>query len=170
MKLLSLLFLVMIFSTHAAETVPNLSHFSEPFLSQQMTGNSVQVLNSGIASFQKRLDLIKRASKTIEIEYFIYNTDQAGKLFSHALVDAAIRGVKVRILVDKSLPVFVLDEFYAKEFNKYGIEVRYYNDAIALQISTSQFRSHRKLFVIDDEIAITGGRNLADEYYDLRKN
>jgi putative cardiolipin synthase len=144
-----------------------LQNFKSPFLVQNQQGNQVQVSNSGIASLQLRLDLIKKAQKSIEVEYFIYNLDRAGRIFTHALMEAAQRGVKVRVLVDKSLPVFKLKRHFVHVLKDKGIDVRYYNNASALQFSTSQFRSHRKLFVIDDEIAITGGRNLADEYFDL---
>ncbi len=132
--------------------------------------NEMIVLNSGIASLQFRLDMIKRAKKSIEVEYFIYNQDQAGRILTHALIEAAKRGVKVRILVDKSMPIFALDNHIAKELRKYGIDLRFYNDAILLELSTTQFRSHRKLFLVDDKEAITGGRNIGDDYFDLSEH
>lgn len=132
--------------------------------------NEMIVLNSGIASLQIRLDMIKRAQKSIEVEYFIYNQDQAGRILTHALIEAAKRGVKVRILVDKSLPVFALDAHIAKELREYDIDLRFYNDASIVELSTSQFRSHRKLFVVDDTEAITGGRNIGDDYFDLSEH
>ncbi|OUR99746.1 hypothetical protein A9Q84_01600 [Halobacteriovorax marinus] len=132
--------------------------------------NEMIVLNSGIASLQIRLDMIKRAKKSIEVEYFIYNQDQAGRILTQALVEAAKRGVKVRILVDKSVAVFALDNHIAKELKQYGVELRFYNDASILKLSSMQFRSHRKLFVIDDVEAITGGRNIGDDYFDLSEH
>ncbi|CBW25847.1 putative phopholipase D-family protein [Halobacteriovorax marinus SJ] len=129
--------------------------------------NEMTVLNSGIASLQFRLDMIKRAKKSIEVEYFIYNQDQAGRILTQALVEAAKRGVKVRILVDKSMPIFAMDNHIAKELRQYGVDLRFYNDATLLELSTTQFRSHRKLFLIDDVEAITGGRNIGDDYFDL---
>jgi len=132
----------------------------------ESTYNDMMVLNSGIASLQIRLDMIRRAQKSIEVEYFIYSTDMAGKILTRELVKAARRGVKVRILVDKSIAVFVFNEFYAKELAKENVELRFYHDA-GIKPSSSQFRSHRKLFVIDDKEAITGGRNIGDDYFDL---
>ena len=153
-------------SANARESI-DLNSFKYPYLVEHARGNQVMVLNSGIASFQKRLDLIRQAKKSIEIEYFIYSIDTAGRLFTQELIKAAKRGVKVRIIVDKSLPIFELNKYYAKALKANNVEVKYYNDASIIRFSTFQFRSHRKLFVIDDKIAITGGRNLADEYYDL---
>ena len=135
-----------------------------------MANNEMIILNSGIASLQFRLDMIERAQKSIEVEYFIYNQDQAGRILTHALIKAAKRGVKVRILVDKSMPIFALDNHIAKELRQYGVDLRFYNDASLLELSTTQFRSHRKLFVIDDIEAITGGRNIGDDYFDLSEH
>ncbi|WP_127716921.1 phospholipase D family protein [Halobacteriovorax sp. HLS] len=137
---------------------------------QNSVSNEMMVSNSGIASLLLRLDMIKRAKKSIEVEYFIYNQDRAGRVLTQALVEAAKRGVKVRMLVDKSLPVFALDAHIAKELREVGVDLRFYNDASALQLSTAQFRSHRKLFVIDDIEAITGGRNIGDDYFDLSEH
>lgn len=125
------------------------------------------LINSGLASLKKRLDMISEAKSTIEAEFFIYDLDDGGRLFTQALVKKALEGVKVRIMVDYSLPVFQLDKYYATELKKYGIEVKYYNKSMLLDIIGSQFRSHRKSLVIDGEQAMTGGRNIADDYFDL---
>jgi putative cardiolipin synthase len=129
--------------------------------------NEIMIVNDGMASFQLRLEMIRRAKERIEVEYFIYNTDLAGKVFTRELIAAAARGVKVRILIDKTLPVFQFNRFYAMALASHGIEVRYYNNAPLVRISTVQFRNHRKLLSIDDREAITGGRNIGDDYFDL---
>lgn len=129
--------------------------------------NQVMNVESGIAALELRLQMIRRAQKSIVAEYFIYNTDLAGRIFTRELVAAAQRGVEVRILIDKSLPIFEFDEYYAKELDKFGIKVRYYNDAPLISASTVQFRNHRKLLAVDDVEAITGGRNIGDDYFDL---
>lgn len=139
-----------------------------PFYAKQ-TGNQNEVMSiiDGMAAFQLRLDMIRRAKNHIEVEYFIYNDDLAGKILTRELVAAAERGVKVRILVDKSKPIFRFHEYYAKELAKYGVEVRYYNKAPLFAISTVQFRNHRKLLTVDDSEGMTGGRNIGDDYFDL---
>lgn len=129
--------------------------------------NQMMIIESGAMALQARIDLIRRAQKSIEVEYFIYNTDLAGKILSRELVVAAQRGVRVRILVDRSLPIFQLDEFFASALAEHGIEVRYYNVAPLVRISTIQFRNHRKLLIVDDAEVITGGRNVGDDYYSL---
>ncbi|MFP5386490.1 MAG: phospholipase D-like domain-containing protein [Bacteriovoracia bacterium] len=135
--------------------------------SQRGDQNEVMQVTNGIEALQLRLEMIRRAEKNIEVEYFIYNTDLAGKIVTRELIAAAKRGVKVRILIDKSKPIFQFNEFYAKALADHGVEVRYYNKASLFRISTVQFRNHRKLLTVDDKEGITGGRNIGDDYFDL---
>ncbi len=134
---------------------------------QENQSNKVMVIDSGVAALELRLQMIRRAQKNIEVEYFIYNTDIAAKIFTRELVEAAKRGVKVRILIDKNFATFKFNTYYAAELAPFGIEVKYYNNAPIVKISTVQFRNHRKLLSIDDTEAITGGRNIGDDYFDI---
>ncbi len=129
--------------------------------------NHVRYVDDGIEALQIRIDMIRRAKKTIETEYFIYNLDTGGKIISKELIAAARRGVKVRLLIDKSQPIFVFTEPYVGVMKQFGIDVRYYNTAPLWKLSSIQFRNHRKLLAIDDLESITGGRNIADEYFDM---
>ena len=129
--------------------------------------HQMRVINSGMGSLYARVDMIRRAEKTIDLESYIFNDDKAGKIILKELAAAAKRGVKVRLLVDNFFGVFKMDEFRAQELNKKGIDIRYYNTYPLLALSTFQSRNHRKLMVTDGKEAITGGRNIADEYFDL---
>lgn len=129
--------------------------------------HQMRVINSGLAALYAGVDMIRRAQDSLELEYFIFNPDKGGRIILKELVKAAERGVRVRVLIDKSLAVFVLDKFYAEVLKEKGVELRYYNAAPLIAISSSQFRNHRKLMVMDGIEAITGGRNIADEYFDL---
>lgn len=131
--------------------------------------NDMRIINNGSAALYARIDMIRRAKKSIDMEYFIFNPDTSGKIIMQELAAAAKRGVKVRVLVDKSMAVFALDEHYAKVLKDNGVDVKYYNASPAVKISSVQFRNHRKLIVRDGEEAITGGRNIADEYFNLSK-
>ncbi|MBO9666908.1 MAG: phospholipase D family protein [Bdellovibrio sp.] len=127
----------------------------------------ITVVNNGLAALKLRLDMIEGAKKSIEMEYFIYSIDTAGRLITQALIRKAKQGVKVRVIVDTSLPIFELNKYYAAVLKEAGIEVHYYNEALLIQVVSTQFRSHRKSLIVDSEQAITGGRNIADEYFDL---
>ena len=149
----------------AAQSAPELDNY--PYRVTSIDKNEMQIINSGIGAFYARIDMIRRATTSLELEYFIYNPDSAGRIVTRELIQAAERGVKVRILVDKSQAVFKLDEYYAQALKKHNIEIRYYNAAPIFQLSSIQFRNHRKLIVRDGVEAITGGRNIADEYFNL---
>jgi putative cardiolipin synthase len=139
----------------------------EPFLKTDFNPTKMQILDHGSASLVKRIQLIRGAQKSIELESFIFNTDTSGKIIAQELVKKSHEGVNVRILVDASAVVFRLNPFYAQEFQKNKIEVRYYNTAYSLSKKAILYRNHRKLLVVDDLYAIVGGRNIADEYFDL---
>lgn len=144
-----------------SETIPY------PFYSVQETDNEITLLNRPEESFEARLDMIARAEKNIEVEYYIYDADESGKLMTLELIKAAKRGVKVRMLLDYFLAGKSFNSYIAHEVAKYGIEVKYYNNASIIKISTVQFRNHRKLLSVDDKEAITGGRNIGNHYFNL---
>jgi putative cardiolipin synthase len=123
--------------------------------------------DQGAASFHRRLALIESATRSIELEFFIYDVDEASRLLTQALMKKARDGVQVRILVDFSAPVFELKPAYAKVLGDAGVQVRYYNTSAIYRLVSIQHRSHRKLLIIDGETVLTGGRNIANDYFDL---
>ena len=129
--------------------------------------HDVTILNNGLAALEIRLEMIERAKKTIDVEYFIYHTDVSSKLITQALVKKAREGVRVRMLLDNFLVVGDFNPFYTHELEKAGIEIKYFNKAGPLNIRYGNYRNHRKLLSVDGVEAITGGRNIGDEYFDL---
>src|SRR4029079_499833 len=93
--------------------------------------------------------------------------DDASRLLTQALIKRAREGVQVRILVDFSAPVFKLKPAYARLLGEAGVKVRYYNTSAIYRIISIQHRSHRKLLIIDEATVMTGGRNVANDYFDL---
>lgn len=126
--------------------------------------------SSGTHSFYERLKRIEDAKRSVDLEFFIYNVDEASRIFTQALIKKAEGGVRIRILVDFSGPVFQLKPVYARYLRGKGIQVRYYNSTALYQIVSSQHRSHRKLQIVDASAVILGGRNIANEYFDLGKD
>ena len=133
--------------------------------------NKVKLLHNGLAALALRIDMIRRAEHEIVLEYFIWEKDLAGKILLLELMrkgsqmKRANRPFKIRIILDKSITIFEVNEYYAEILSKYGIEMAYHNRA--LDPLTAQFRDHRKLIAIDSKEAITGGRNIGDDYFDL---
>jgi putative cardiolipin synthase len=165
MKLIVLALLLSSFTAFAgiySETIPY------PFYAEQSSkDNEITLLNRPEEALEARLDMIARAQKSIEVEYYIYDLDESGKLMTLELLKAAKRGVKVRMLLDYFLAGKSFDPYIAAEVAKHGIEVKYYNDASFIRLSTVQFRNHRKLLSVDDKEAITGGRNIGNNYFNL---
>ena len=129
--------------------------------------HTLTLLDTGVESLEARLRLIDEAKETIELESFIYELDEASQMLTQRLVDAANRGVKVRVLVDFAGPVFKLQPQYAQRLARHNIQVRYYNTTHTVRFVSVQHRSHRKLLIIDQKQVITGGRNIGNDYFNL---
>ena len=127
--------------------------------------HTVTLLNHGLSSLYARLALIRSAKKSIELEFFIYDLDFSAKWITSELIARAKEGIQIRLLVDFAGPVFQLQPEYAQLLKQHGVEVRYYNTSPGYRIVSIHHRNHRKLLVVDDESAILGGRNIADDYF-----
>ena len=145
---------------------------------QMATQTGVYVLEDGGGSLITRAWLTDYAEETIDIQYFIFSTDNVGLIACDYLVRAADRGVKVRILVDDIMVDADAEDILM--FNSHeNISVKIYNPGVnlgknifskvkkfATDFRDANQRMHNKTFVVDGKIVITGGRNIADEYFD----
>ena len=137
--------------------------------------HDVRVIDDGNAALQVRLDMVARAQHSIDVEYYIYGLDQAGRMFTQAVVnrihELKVQGrtLRVRYLIDYygygGTPEF--DAYHAAELVKEGVEFRYFNRSDLKKFWIVSHRNHRKLLVIDGNEVVTGGRNLSDDYFDL---
>jgi len=145
-------------------------------LMQTKTG--VYVLEDGSGSMVARAWLTEYAEKTIDIQYFIFSTDNVGLIACDYLIRAADRGVKVRIIVDDIMVDSDIQDILTFDSHE-NITVKIYNPGVNLgktifnkvQKFATDFRSanqrmHNKTFIVDGKVVITGGRNIADEYFD----
>jgi putative cardiolipin synthase len=140
--------------------------------------SGVYVLERGEEALLARAWLADHARHSIEAQYFIWSTDNIGILASEALLRAAERGVRVRVIVDDLL-IDAPDESLLALARHPNVEIRIYNPRHSvgtplhkrvLNVVTDfrgvNQRMHDKTFIVDGALAITGGRNMADEYYD----
>ncbi len=140
--------------------------------------SGVYVLDTGTEALLARAWLADNARKTIDIQYFIWSTDNIGILAAEALLRAAERGVRVRVIVDDLL-IDAPDESLLALSQHPNIEIRIYNPKVSVGVPLqtrllnllTRFRGvnqrmHNKVVIVDGKIAITGGRNMAVEYYD----
>lgn len=139
------------------------------------------LLNDNADALDWRLQAIDAAESAIDLQTFLWKVDTAGAAILEHLIQAADRGVKVRILVDDALLVGD-DALVGYMFTHPNIEYRIYNPygrrassfAVRTALNLAEFhrldhRMHNKSMIVDGEIAIVGGRNLADEYFGLHQ-
>lgn len=128
-------------------------------------------LSSGIAALQQRINMIRSAKNSIDMEYFIYHTetDIPARVITQELIKKAKEKVRIRFLVDSSSTVLKLKDAYATVLRDHGIHVRYYNaeESPISNFMKANQRNHRKSLVVDGLEALTGGRNIGAEYFDL---
>ena len=132
-------------------------------------------LISGTDALGARLRLIEQAERTIDAQYFLMKADSAGFVFGAALLAAADRGVRVRFLLDDIFTT-VKDEELAIIDGHPNVELRLFNPISRRGVDVFNYlgnfesanrRMHNKSFIVDNQIAIVGGRNIADEYFEL---
>ena len=152
------------------------------FIDSQIAANTgktgVYVLDTGTEALLARAWLADHAKESVEVQYFIWSTDNIGILAAEALLRAAERGVRVRVIVDDLL-IDAPDKSLLALAQHPKIDIRIYNPQTSVGIPfhkrllnvLTDFRGvnqrmHDKTLVVDGKIAITGGRNMAAEYFD----
>ena len=149
----------------------------QPRLDSHPGESGFYLLPSGIDAFVARILLINAAERTLDLQYYIFHGDVTPKLVVDRMLAAADRGVRVRLLVDDwniTGKDFVLAMIGAHP----NIEVRIFNPIAGSRSSSLsrplhyllgakriKNRMHNKAFVVDNTVAIVGGRNIGDEYF-----
>ena len=133
------------------------------------------LLTTGMDAFVARMVLAGAAERTLDVQTYIVRTDDSGRLLLHALMLAADRGVRVRLLLDDH-NLAGLDETLALLDAHPNVAVRLFNPyagrsiwermgALITDFSRISRRMHNKLFAADNWMSIVGGRNIGDEYF-----
>ena len=154
-----------------------LSEHLSPFHEQMKNKTGVYVLEQGTEAMLSRAWLSDHAQKTIDVQYFIFSSDNVGLIATDYLVKAAERGVKVRVLVDDIMVDASGDELLKLAADE-NFSIKIYNPKANVGKNiveklfnlTTDFhglnqRMHNKTFTVDGKVSITGGRNVADEYF-----
>jgi cardiolipin synthase len=115
---------------------------------------------TGLSLLEAKLNAIAAARESVCLETFTFRDSDIGRRFRDALTAAARRGVRVRLLVD-AFGSFGLERDYFNELVAAGGVMRWFNE---LRLASFSFRDHRKLLVVDNELALVGGCNIAPEY------
>ena len=127
-------------------------------------GNRTRLLVDGDEAYPAMLKAIHEAKRSVALQTYIYGSDDVGEAFTAALEMAARRGVDVRVLVD-GLGAISVRRSLRKRLAKAGGEARAYVrvDKIFRQ-PLINLRNHRKLLIVDGQLAFTGGMNISREH------
>ena len=134
-------------------------------------------LTQGLDAFGMRLTLIAKAERTIDAQYFMMKPDSAGLVFVAELLKAADRGVRVRLLLDDIFTT-VDDSVFILLNEHSNVEMRLFNPISRKGVyafnylghfSLANRRMHNKSFTVDNQVSVVGGRNIAEEYFQLEE-
>jgi putative cardiolipin synthase len=145
---------------------------------QDISDSGFLLLDRGHNAIAWRLFLADNATQSIDAQYFMWKNDRAGRLFLQRMLDAAERGVRVRLIIDDSMtesdPIYL-----AKASTHPNVEVRLYKPFgpkhnsyvfrwidFAADFKRMDRRMHNKLYIVDDSALIVGGRNIGDDYFE----
>ena len=138
-----------------------------------------RMLAVGVDGFLARVQMIDAAERTLDLQYFIFRTDETGKLLAAAVLRAADRGVRVRLMLDDGETKPGDEQMAALDAHP-QIEIRVYNPfayrgsslflrglEFSFNSARLDYRMHNKLMVVDNSIALVGGRNVGDQYFQI---
>ena len=155
-----------------------LAKIIEPLRKEHPGLTGYHILYDPLEALAARIHLINSAEKTLDLQYYIWDNDKIGSLALHAIIAAADRGVKVRLLVDdnnakKMEGIYLaLDQhtnIEVKLFNPYGF--RHYRAMdMVLDLKRINRRMHNKSFIVDNQLSLIGGRNMSNQYYNVSDN
>ncbi len=160
--------------THADTAATTLGKASSRLLQPHTEPNGFHPLGSGVDALLARIALAEQAERTLDVQYYIWHNDQTGRHMAYALLRAADRGVRVRVLLD-DVGVGANDDILLSLDAHPNIEIRLFNPIASRtfrglsmlgDLSRVNRRMHNKSFVADNQAAVVGGRNIGDEYFD----
>ncbi len=128
-------------------------------------GCEVTVLRDGGEVYPAMLEAMAAAKRSIVLEVYILASDRTGDRFKEVLVERARAGVAVRVLYDAVGSLTSISGAFVEELRAAGVEVASFNPIRQWRRRFRlSHRDHRKILVVDDEIAFTGGLNIANDY------
>jgi cardiolipin synthase C len=166
----------------AALTQPPNPVLAQPFTSavrDHPHQSAFHMLSVGVDGLLLRLELIEQARRSLDLQYYIFHGDETGRLITHALAQAAARGVRVRILVDDAETIAGDEQLFALAGTD-NIAIRVFNPwryrghsnflrgaEFLFNRGRLDYRMHNKLFIADGVMALIGGRNIGDQYFQV---
>jgi putative cardiolipin synthase len=147
---------------------------------RQHPGDSAfRVISVGADGFRARAQMIDAAQRTLDLQYYIFRGDETGRMLTEHLLRAVDRGVRIRVLIDDGDTV-AGDEQILQLLSHGSAELRIYNPSkyrghvklvrrleFVLNAGRLNYRMHNKLLVADNAVALIGGRNIGNQYFQV---
>jgi len=127
------------------------------------SGNRVRLLRDGPATFDAMIELIDQASTSVVLESYIFRSDEVGRRFGEALINAVKRGAAARLLLDW-VGARGTSGAFIRQLMRAGMDVKVFNRPGFRPWLGLVPRDHRKLLVVDERVGITGGVGLGREW------
>ena len=151
-------------SRYSSDTYKSMIDFNSNYSKSILTThNKITQILSGKEKYERLFKDIENAKKSINIQYFSIQNDIIGKSLIDLLTKMSSKGVKINILYDAYGSITTSNSLF-KELIKSGANVK------KIKPYFTHYRNHRKIVVIDSEIAYIGGMNIGKKYANLSKN
>ena len=153
----------------------DLAKIITPLKQQNPELTGYHVLYDPLEAIAARINLIERAEKTLDLQYYIWDNDKIGSLALYKIIEAADSGVKVRLLIDDNNAGKMEGVYLALDQHP-NIEVKLFNPYrfrrlrpidMVLDLKRINRRMHNKTFTADNQISLIGGRNMSNQYYNV---
>jgi putative cardiolipin synthase len=151
-----------------------LGEFFQSYAPEDSSLSGMRLLANPREAFQARFGFASLAEKTLDLQYYLWKGDLTGQLLLYRTLDAADRGVQVRILID-DIYHSGRDADYMTLNTHPNLEIRVYNPMgsrgsgkmanYVYHKGTLNHRMHNKIFLVDGAVAVLGGRNIGDDYF-----
>jgi putative cardiolipin synthase len=156
-------------------TATSLGQLFEGAAVQHPGESGFAIIRHGRQAFTDRVALTELAEKSLDLQYYIWERDETGRILAERLVRAADRGVRVRVLLDdinlsgRDAPIAALDahpNIEVRIFNPFANRAARLLD-FAIDLDRVNHRMHNKVMVADNAVAIVGGRNIGNHYFEV---
>ena len=168
-----------VYYKNADDTSDNTNNKHRTNVSTNKNQSGFYLLSDNTDAFVARFALAITSTKTLDIQYYIMHDDASGQHLAYAILSAADRGVQIRILVD-DINLTGRDSGLKMLSQHENIQIRIFNPLVnrgwfrsielLINLNRAGRRMHNKVFIADDSVAIVGGRNIGDEYFDNRED
>ncbi|WP_373854964.1 phospholipase D family protein [Acinetobacter gerneri] len=164
------------FDTDTSHT--ELAQIVTPLKEKNSDLTGFHVLYDPLEALAARIHLIEKSQKTLDLQYYIWDNDKIGALALYKIIQAADRGVKVRLLIDDN-NAKSMEGIYLALSQHQNIEVKLFNPYrfrsvrpidMVLDLKRINRRMHNKSFIADNQVALIGGRNMTNQYYNASDN